>query len=82
MASNGFRKPRRSMRCKLIMQIIKQHSLIKQWIFIININSLSDDAQNWTLVVDKSKNDKDAPHDYVELTKSDKSALHQNGKYS
>jgi len=31
---------------------------------------MSDDAQNWTLVVDKSKNDKDVPHDYVELTKS------------
>lgn len=31
---------------------------------------MSDDAQNWTLVVDKSKNDKDVPHDYVELTKA------------
>jgi xylan 1,4-beta-xylosidase len=31
---------------------------------------MSDDAQNWKLVVDKSKNDKDAPHDYVELTKA------------
>ena len=31
---------------------------------------MSDDAQNWTLVVDKSKNAKDVPHDYVELTKS------------
>jgi hypothetical protein len=31
---------------------------------------MSDDAQNWTLVVDKSKNDKDVPHDYVELSKS------------
>jgi xylan 1,4-beta-xylosidase len=30
---------------------------------------MSDDAQNWTLVVDKSKNAKDVPHDYVELTK-------------
>ncbi|MDN3673669.1 discoidin domain-containing protein [Flavobacterium branchiarum] len=30
---------------------------------------MSDDAVNWTLVVDKSQNDKDAPHDYVELTK-------------
>lgn len=30
---------------------------------------MSDDAENWTLVVDKSKNDKDVPHDYVELTK-------------
>lgn len=30
---------------------------------------MSDDAKNWTLVVDKSKNDKDVPHDYVELTK-------------
>lgn len=28
---------------------------------------MSNDAQNWTLVVDKSKNDKDVPHDYVEL---------------
>ncbi|MEN9909630.1 MAG: hypothetical protein RLZZ540_2779 [Bacteroidota bacterium] len=31
---------------------------------------MSDDGQNWKLVIDKSKNDKDAPHDYVELTKS------------
>jgi xylan 1,4-beta-xylosidase len=31
---------------------------------------MSDDAVNWTLVIDKSKNDKDVPHDYVELTKS------------
>lgn len=30
---------------------------------------MSDDAKNWTLVVDKSKNDKDVPHDYVELLK-------------
>jgi xylan 1,4-beta-xylosidase len=30
---------------------------------------MSDDAKNWTLVVDKSQNDKDAPHDYVELSK-------------
>lgn len=30
---------------------------------------MSDDAQNWKLVIDKSKNDKDVPHDYVELTK-------------
>ncbi|HEX9152002.1 MAG TPA: discoidin domain-containing protein, partial [Flavobacterium sp.] len=30
---------------------------------------MSDDAQKWTLVVDKSKNDKDVPHDYVELSK-------------
>jgi xylan 1,4-beta-xylosidase len=29
---------------------------------------MSDDAQNWTLVVDKSQHDKDAPHDYVELS--------------
>jgi hypothetical protein len=31
---------------------------------------MSDDAVNWKLVVDKSKNDKDVPHDYVELTKA------------
>ena len=31
---------------------------------------MSDDAKNWTLVIDKSNNDKDVPHDYVELTKS------------
>ncbi|WP_281239439.1 discoidin domain-containing protein [Flavobacterium praedii] len=31
---------------------------------------MSDDNQNWTLVVDKSKSDKDTPHDYLELTKS------------
>lgn len=31
---------------------------------------MSDDAENWKLVIDKSQNDKDAPHDYVELTKS------------
>lgn len=30
---------------------------------------MSDDAKSWTLVVDKSKNDRDVPHDYVELTK-------------
>jgi hypothetical protein len=30
---------------------------------------MSDDAIHWTLVVDKSKNDKDVPHDYVELLK-------------
>jgi len=30
---------------------------------------VSDDAQNWKMAVDKSKNDKDVPHDYVELTK-------------
>ena len=30
---------------------------------------MSDDALNWTLVVDKSQNDKDVPHDYVELAK-------------
>ena len=30
---------------------------------------MSDDAINWTLVIDKSNNDKDVPHDYVELTK-------------
>lgn len=30
---------------------------------------MSDDAQNWTLVVDKSQHDKDVPHDYVELSK-------------
>jgi hypothetical protein len=30
---------------------------------------MSDDAVNWKLVVDKSQNDKDVPHDYVELTK-------------
>ncbi|PZX94969.1 xylosidase [Flavobacterium aquariorum] len=30
---------------------------------------MSDDNQNWTLVVDKSKSDKDSPHDYLELTK-------------
>ncbi len=27
----------------------------------------SDNGENWTLVVDKSDNDKDIPHDYVEL---------------
>ncbi|MGI6222741.1 MAG: family 43 glycosylhydrolase [Prevotella sp.] len=27
----------------------------------------SDDAQKWTLAVDKSDNDRDVPHDYVEL---------------
>ncbi|MDQ6529166.1 family 43 glycosylhydrolase [Flavobacterium sp. LHD-85] len=31
---------------------------------------MSDDAVNWQLVVDKSKNDRDVPHDYVELTKA------------
>ncbi|MFV8325026.1 family 43 glycosylhydrolase [Flavobacterium sp. ZS1P14] len=31
---------------------------------------VSDDAKVWKLVVDKSKNNKDVPHDYVELTKS------------
>ncbi len=31
---------------------------------------VSDDTQNWKLVVDKSKNDKDGPHDYIELTTS------------
>lgn len=30
----------------------------------------SIDGNNWTLLVDKSYNDKDIPHDYVELTKS------------
>ena len=27
----------------------------------------SIDGQNWELVVDKSDNDKDVPHDYIEL---------------
>ena len=27
----------------------------------------SDDGEHWTLVVDKSDNDRDAPHDYIEL---------------
>ncbi len=27
----------------------------------------SDDGKEWTLVVDKSDNDRDAPHDYIEL---------------
>ena len=27
----------------------------------------SDDGQNWTLAVDKSDNDRDVPHDYIEL---------------
>ncbi|MNF83596.1 Fibronectin type III domain protein [compost metagenome] len=31
---------------------------------------MSDDAVNWKLVVDKSQNAKDIPHDYVELAKS------------
>jgi hypothetical protein len=30
---------------------------------------MSNDAKNWTLVVDKSQNDKDVPHDYIELSK-------------
>jgi xylan 1,4-beta-xylosidase len=30
---------------------------------------MSDDGVNWSVVVDKSQNDKDVPHDYVELTK-------------
>jgi hypothetical protein len=30
---------------------------------------LSVDGQNWTLLVDKSDNDRDVPHDYVELLK-------------
>ena len=29
----------------------------------------SDDAKEWKLIVDKSDNDKDVPHDYVELSK-------------
>jgi hypothetical protein len=29
----------------------------------------SVDGQNWTLLVDKSDNDRDVPHDYVELKK-------------
>jgi hypothetical protein len=29
----------------------------------------SADGQNWTLLVDKSDNDRDVPHDYVELQK-------------
>ena len=29
----------------------------------------SIDGQNWTLLVDKSDNDRDVPHDYVELLK-------------
>lgn len=29
----------------------------------------SDDASHWTLVVDKSDNDRDCPHDYVELAR-------------
>ncbi len=28
---------------------------------------ISDDAENWKLLVDKSKNKKDVPHDYIEL---------------
>ena len=30
---------------------------------------MSNDNQNWTLVIDKSTSDKDTPHDYLELTK-------------
>jgi len=30
---------------------------------------VSDDAEKWTILVDKSYSDKDIPHDYVELTK-------------
>ena len=29
----------------------------------------SDDAKNWKILIDKSKNVKDVPHDYIELTK-------------
>lgn len=29
----------------------------------------SNDAKKWTVLVDKSKNDKDVPHDYIELAK-------------
>lgn len=31
---------------------------------------MSNDNQNWILIVDKSKSDKDVTHDYLELTKS------------
>jgi hypothetical protein len=27
----------------------------------------SDDAKNWKILIDKSKNTKDVPHDYIEL---------------
>lgn len=30
----------------------------------------SDDAKNWKILVDKSKNTKDVPHDYIELSKA------------
>ncbi len=30
----------------------------------------SDDGEHWTLVVDKSDNDRDVPHDYIELRES------------
>lgn len=31
---------------------------------------MSDDNINWTLVIDKNNNDKDAPHDYMELSQA------------
>jgi xylan 1,4-beta-xylosidase len=30
---------------------------------------ISDDSKSWKILVDKSKNDKDVPHDYIELGK-------------
>lgn len=30
----------------------------------------SDDGKNWSLLVDKSNNDRDVPHDYIELKKA------------
>ena len=35
----------------------------------------SIDGQNWELVVDKSDNDKDVPHDYIELREPLKNPL-------
>ncbi len=31
---------------------------------------ISDDGKNWKMLVDKSKNQKDAPHDYIEFSKA------------
>ena len=40
----------------------KQSGIFHQYII-----SVSDDGKQWTVLVDKSKNRKDVPHDYIEL---------------
>ena len=71
------------MQFKLIMltrtQLLwgKQQGLFPQYKLLSSVDGI-----NWKLLLDKSENKTDVPHDYIELNKPAPNALYKIQKYS